>query len=175
MVDDVTLATAPEIAPIAPGPSARFGTIVRRLAGRPLAMTGLVAILAVVAAAALAPLISPYSPSDQLFERPHHQRRAAAAEQAVPARHRPARTRPALAADLRRADLADRRHCRQWHRSGHRHIDRCDCRLLRRPHRRGADALHRFDDGIPGAGCSPSSLPRFSTPACGLSPWSSPW
>ena len=68
MVDAVTLATAPEAAPIAPGPSARFGTIVRRLASRPLAMTGLVAILAVVAAAALAPLISPYSPSDQLFD-----------------------------------------------------------------------------------------------------------
>jgi len=64
----VTLATAPETSPIAPGPSARFGIIVRRMMKRPLAVVGLSVILIVVAAAILAPLIAPYSPSDQLFD-----------------------------------------------------------------------------------------------------------
>jgi peptide/nickel transport system permease protein len=64
----VTLATAPESAPIAPGPSARLGIIFRQLLRRPLAVTGMVIILIVVAAAILAPAISPYSPSDQRFD-----------------------------------------------------------------------------------------------------------
>lgn len=64
----VTLATAPDTSPIAPGPSARFGIIVRRMMKRPLAVVGLSVILIVVAAAILAPLIAPYSPSDQLFD-----------------------------------------------------------------------------------------------------------
>jgi len=65
---DMTLTTAPEVSPIAPGPSARFGIIVRRMMRRPLAVAGVTVILIVVAAAVLAPLISPYSPSDQMFD-----------------------------------------------------------------------------------------------------------
>ncbi len=64
----MTLTTAPEVSPIAPGPSARFGIIVRRMMRRPLAVAGVTVILIVVAAAVLAPLISPYSPSDQMFD-----------------------------------------------------------------------------------------------------------
>jgi peptide/nickel transport system permease protein len=64
----MTLATAPDTSPIAPGPSARFGIIVRRMIKRPLAAAGVSIIVIVVAAAILAPLIAPYSPSDQLFD-----------------------------------------------------------------------------------------------------------
>jgi peptide/nickel transport system permease protein len=64
----MALATAPEAAPLAPGPSARLGGVITQLLRRPLAVAGLLVIVVIVAAAVLAPLITPYSPSDQLFD-----------------------------------------------------------------------------------------------------------
>lgn len=64
----MTLATAPDSGPIAPGPSARLGIVIGRLAKRPLAVFGLVIIAIVVAAALAAPLLAPYPPNEQLFD-----------------------------------------------------------------------------------------------------------
>jgi peptide/nickel transport system permease protein len=64
----MTLATAPETGTITPGPAARFGSVVARLARRPLALSGLVTILVVVLAAIFAPLLAPYAPNEQLFD-----------------------------------------------------------------------------------------------------------
>lgn len=64
----MTLATAPEIGPIAPRPVTRARTVASRLARRPLAVFGLVVIAVAVVAAALAPWISPYAYDEQLFD-----------------------------------------------------------------------------------------------------------
>jgi peptide/nickel transport system permease protein len=64
----MTLATAPDSGPIAPGPAARFGMVAQRMARRPLAVFGLVVIAVVVAAALAAPILAPYPPNEQLFD-----------------------------------------------------------------------------------------------------------
>ncbi|MCP4386002.1 MAG: ABC transporter permease [Hyphomicrobiales bacterium] len=64
----MTLATAPDGATIAPGAGARLGTVLARLARRPLAMFGLFCIVVVVLAAIFAPLIAPFPPNEQLFD-----------------------------------------------------------------------------------------------------------
>ena len=64
----MTLTTAPETTTIAPGPAARFGVVVARLARRPLAMFGLVVIALVVVAAVAAPIVAPFRPTEQLFD-----------------------------------------------------------------------------------------------------------
>src|SRR5215211_6642172 len=64
----MTLATAPDSRPIAPGPAARFGSIASRLSRRPAAVFGVVVILVVVIAAISAPLVAPYPPNEQLFD-----------------------------------------------------------------------------------------------------------
>ncbi|WP_090879748.1 ABC transporter permease [Bauldia litoralis] len=64
----MTLATAPEGAAMTPGAGARLGTVLARLARRPLALFGLIVILIVVLAAIFAPLIAPFPPNEQLFE-----------------------------------------------------------------------------------------------------------
>ncbi len=51
-----------------PGAGARLGTVLARLARRPLALFGLIVILIVVLAAIFAPLIAPFPPNEQLFE-----------------------------------------------------------------------------------------------------------
>lgn len=51
-----------------PGAGARLGTVLARLARRPLALFGLMVILIVVLAAIFAPLIAPFPPNEQLFE-----------------------------------------------------------------------------------------------------------
>lgn len=63
----MTLATAPDSGPIAPGPTARFGLVAGQLSRRPLALFGLVVIAIVVAAALAAPVLAPYPPNEQLF------------------------------------------------------------------------------------------------------------
>lgn len=50
------------------GAGARLGTVLARLARRPLALFGLIVILIVVLAAIFAPLIAPFPPNEQLFE-----------------------------------------------------------------------------------------------------------
>ena len=65
----MTFVPAPPDAPtIAPGPATRIGSVAARLLRRPLALFGLAVIAVVVAAAAAAPLIAPFSPDDQLFD-----------------------------------------------------------------------------------------------------------
>jgi len=64
----MTLATAPEIGPIAPRPVTRARTVASRLARRPLAVFGLFVIAVAVVAAALAPWIAPYAYDEQLFD-----------------------------------------------------------------------------------------------------------
>lgn len=64
----MTLATAPEPAAITPGAGARLGTVLARLARRPLALFGLFCIVVVVLAAIFAPLIAPFPPNEQLFD-----------------------------------------------------------------------------------------------------------
>ncbi|MEQ9691828.1 MAG: hypothetical protein RLO48_19085, partial [Bauldia litoralis] len=51
-----------------PGAGARLGTVLARLARRPLELIGLIVILIVVLAAIFAPLIAPFPPNEQLFE-----------------------------------------------------------------------------------------------------------
>ena len=64
----MTLATAPDSGPIAPGPSARLGVVIGRLARRPLAVFGVAIIAIVVFAALAAPILAPYPPNEQLFD-----------------------------------------------------------------------------------------------------------
>jgi len=65
----MTFVPAPPDAPtIAPGAATRIGSMSARLLRRPLALFGLAVIAVVVAAAAAAPLIAPFSPDDQLFD-----------------------------------------------------------------------------------------------------------
>ena len=56
---------APSIAPHRPH---RAGTVVRRLLGRPLALTGIAIIAITIIAAVLAPWIAPYDPTEQFFD-----------------------------------------------------------------------------------------------------------
>jgi peptide/nickel transport system permease protein len=64
----MTLATAPDGAATTPRPGARFGKVLARLSRRPLAVFGLIAILAVTLAAIFAPWLAPYPPDEQFFD-----------------------------------------------------------------------------------------------------------
>ena len=63
----MTLVATPEPT-ITPGPAARFGMVARQLASRPLAVFGLAVIVVIVAAAIAAPLLAPFPPDEQLFD-----------------------------------------------------------------------------------------------------------
>ena len=69
----------------------------------------------------------------------------------VPARHRPARARRAVAADLRRPGVDDRRHHRGSCRRRHRHDARHHLGLSRRLGRSGRHAADRYLAGAAGA------------------------
>ena len=64
----MTLAPAPDLPTTAPAPSTRRGGVVARLIRRPLALFGLLVIVIIVAAAIAAPLIAPFAPDDQFFD-----------------------------------------------------------------------------------------------------------
>lgn len=60
----MTAMTGPDIAP----PRQRSQSVLARLLRRPLAVFGLIVIVAIVAAALAAPLLAPYDPQEQFFE-----------------------------------------------------------------------------------------------------------
>jgi len=64
----MTLTTAPGTTTITPGPAARFGVVLARMARQPLAMFGVAIILIIVIAALGAPLFAPFPPDEQLFD-----------------------------------------------------------------------------------------------------------
>ena len=135
----------------------------RRLLKRPLAVLGLVIIAIVVAGAILAPWLTGYDPNEQFFDGLTLEGAPLPPNATYLARHRPARPRPADPHPLRRAHLADHRHRRQRRRAADRHAGRRHRRLFPRLDRRRADALHRPDDGVPGAAAR--HLPGGDVPA----------
>jgi peptide/nickel transport system permease protein len=64
----MTLTTAPGTTTITPGPAARFGVVVARMARRPLAVFGVAIVVIIVVAALAAPLLAPFPPDEQLFD-----------------------------------------------------------------------------------------------------------
>lgn len=64
----MTSPTAPELSTAGPAPSRPRPGVLRRLAGRPLALLGLVIVAVVVAGAVLAPWLTAYDPNEQMFD-----------------------------------------------------------------------------------------------------------
>ena len=126
-------------------------TILARFLRRKLALAGAVVILVICIAAIGAPYFAPYSPSEQFFD--------GLTLEGAPL---PPNERFWFGTDLLGRDLfsrilygartsPDHRHRRQRHRGAARHHSGRHGRLCSGLGRRGHHALHRSDDGFPGA------------------------